>query len=139
MKTLLLAFGALLITFSSFAQGYPWKKEQVMSTAVLAAKIQSEKDLPLILNVGPMDNIKTAVKIGAAHTDEGIGKLKTTVAGMDHNRQAVIYCGCCSYSNCPNIRPAFEALTELGFKNVMVLNIPEGILPDWSGKGYPME
>lgn len=98
-----------------------------MSTAVLAAKIQSEKDLPLILNVGPMDNIKTAVRIGAANTEDGIGKLKATVAGMDRKRQAVIYCGCCTYSNCPNIRPAFEALTDMGVKNVMVLNIPEGV------------
>lgn len=138
MKTLLTVF-ACLLSFSSFAQGYPWKKEQVMPIAVLAAKIQSEKDLPLILNVGPMDNIKTAVKIGAANTEKGISKLKTTVAGMDCKRPAVIYCGCCSYSNCPNIRPAYEALTEMGFKDVMVLNIPEGIVPDWSGKGYPME
>lgn len=127
MKTFLTTFAAFMITFRSFGQGYPWKKEQVMSTAVLAAKIQSEKDLPLILNVGPMDNIKTAVRIGAANTEDGIGKLKATVAGMDRKRQAVIYCGCCTYSNCPNIRPAFEALTDMGVKNVMVLNIPEGV------------
>lgn len=139
MKTFLTAFAAFLITFPAFGQGYPWKKEQVLSTAVLAAKIDSEKDLPLILNVGPMKNIKTAVQVGAVNSEEGIEKLKTAVAGIDRNRQTVVYCGCCTYSNCPNIRPAYETLRELGFKDVMVLNIPEGIVPDWSGKGYPME
>jgi thiosulfate/3-mercaptopyruvate sulfurtransferase len=139
MKALLGVFFSFSIVLNSFGQVDPWKKEQVMPTAVLAAKIQSEKNLPLILNVGPMGNIKTAVKVGAVNSDEGIQKLKTTVAGMDKNRETVVYCGCCSYSNCPNLRPAFEELARLGFKNVKVLNIPEGIVPDWSGKGYPME
>jgi hypothetical protein len=139
MRSLLFALFTLTLALPSQAQQEPWKKEQVMPTATLAARIQSGKEIPVILNVGPMDNIKTALRVGATNTDEGIAKLKTTVAGLDKNKEVVIYCGCCTYSNCPNIRPAFKAMEDWGFKKVRVLNIPEGIKPDWSGKGYPME
>jgi thiosulfate/3-mercaptopyruvate sulfurtransferase len=139
MKILLIALVAALSVSHSFAQD-PWKKEQIMPTAVLAAKISSNaKDLPVILNVGTMENIKTAIKIGPANTEAGLAQLRSTAASLDKKKEVVVYCGCCTYSNCPNIRPAFSELESLGFKNVKVLNIPEGILPDWSGKGYPME
>jgi thiosulfate/3-mercaptopyruvate sulfurtransferase len=140
MKTLIITLSAILSFSQSFAQQDPWKKEQVMPTATLASKIQSKsKDLPFIINVGPMGNIKTAISIGSANTEAGIGKLKLTAASLDKNKTVVLYCGCCTYSNCPNIRPAFKELESLGFKNVKVLNIPEGLTPDWIGKGYPME
>jgi len=141
MKTIIISLITTLITLSSFIQQPdPWKKEQIMSTKDLAAKIQSNsKDLPVIINVGPMENIKTAIKVGNGDSDEGIKKLTTTVSGMKKTSKMVIYCGCCSYANCPNIRPAFKKLQELGFKNVKVLDIPEGIKPDWVAKGYPVE
>lgn len=139
MKLFFALFAASLLSTPSFAQQEPWKKDQVLPTAGLAAKIQSGKDIPLILNVGPMENIKTAVKVGATNTEDGIRKLESMVSAVDKSKEIVLYCGCCTYSNCPNIRPAFTALEKLGFKNVRVLYIPEGIKPDWSGKGFPME
>jgi len=141
MKTITLSLIAVFFTLSSFIQQQdPWKKEQVMSTKELATKIQNNaKDLPVIFNVGPMENIKTAIKLGNADSDEGLKKLTTTVSAMKKSSKIVIYCGCCSYANCPNIRPAFKKLQELGFKNVKVLDIPEGIKPDWVAKGYPVE
>lgn len=137
---LIAAFFGIACFSHSLAQQDPWKKEQVMPTAVLASKIKNNgKDLPVILNVGPMENIKTAVKVGPVNTEAGIRELRSAVALIDKNKEVVLYCGCCTYSNCPNIRPAFSKLEELGFKNVKVLNIPEGINPDWIDKGYPME
>ncbi len=138
MKLFIHTLFAVLFTMHSFAQE-PWTKEQVMPTALLATKIQSGKDVPVILNVGPMENIKGAVKVGATNSEEGINKLGNMVAGIDKNKEIVLYCGCCTYSNCPNIRPAFTALEKMGFKKVRVLYIPEGIKPDWAAKGYPME
>lgn len=139
MKIFFAVLTALLFSVPSFAQHEPWRKEQVMPTAELATKIRSGKNIPLILNVGPMENIKSAVKVGATNSDEGIQKLGTVVSGIDKNKEIVIYCGCCSYSSCPNIRPAFEELERSGYKNVKVLYIPEGISQDWTSKGYPME
>jgi hypothetical protein len=41
--------------------------------------------------------------------------------------------------HCPNIRPACDALKEMGFSQVKVLNIPERFGDDWTAKGYPVE
>jgi hypothetical protein len=40
---------------------------------------------------------------------------------------------------CPNIRPAYRALKELGFTRVRVLNIPTNMHTDWYTKNYPSE
>lgn len=132
MRTLLLL---TLLSFTAFAQ-----KKELMSAKDLAAKIESgSKDLPLILNVGPMDNIKTAKKIGLVKTEAGMTSLKNTVYSVAKNKEIVIYCGCCSSSSCPNIEPAHKALQDLGYTKVKVLEIPVGLGQDWRDLGYPME
>jgi hypothetical protein len=40
---------------------------------------------------------------------------------------------------CPNIRPAFAALHEMGFTKVRVVSIPTNFKTDWIDKGYPTE
>lgn len=111
-----------------------------MGTAELAEKIKTNaKDKPLIMNVGPMEKIKTAVDVGRATSVTGIEKIKSTVAMENKNKVVVVYCGCCSYASCPNIKPAYDALIANGFKNAKVLELPVGIKEDWVAKGYPME
>jgi thiosulfate/3-mercaptopyruvate sulfurtransferase len=34
-----------------------------------------------------------------------------------------LYCGCCPWSHCPNVKPADDALRAMGFTNVKVLYI----------------
>jgi len=130
----------LIATSLAFSQAPLWKKEQLMSTAELAEKIKTNaKDKPLIMNVGPMEKIKTAVDVGRATSVTGIEKIKSTVAMENKNKVVVVYCGCCSYASCPNIKPAYDALIANGFKNAKVLELPVGIKEDWVAKGYPME
>jgi thiosulfate/3-mercaptopyruvate sulfurtransferase len=50
----------------------------------------------------------------------------------------VIYCGCCPFSRCPNVRPAFELLKEMKFTMPRLLNLPHSLNDDWVSKGYPM-
>jgi hypothetical protein len=128
----------LVCTTFVFAQD-PWKKEQIMPTKELADRITSGKDLPIILNTGPMDQIKGAIKVGAVNSAEGLQKLKSELAKGNKKQEVVVYCGCCSYANCPNIRPAFNEATKMGYKKVRVLDIPEGFGQDWTAKGYPQE
>ena len=124
----------------SYSQQNIWKKEQLMATKDMADKINDKaKDIPLIFNVGPMEPIKTAVNVGLGTSITGMEKLKSSLAMESKNRVVVVYCGCCSYANCPNIKPAYDALISAGFKNAKVLDLPEGIKPDWVAKGYPME
>jgi thiosulfate/3-mercaptopyruvate sulfurtransferase len=137
LATLLLIFTGVLMSYS---QQNLWKKEQLMDTKELADKINAKaKDLPLIFNVGPMEAIKTAVNIGLGTSVTAMEKLKSTLSMENKNRVVVVYCGCCSYANCPNIKPAYDALIKGGFKNAKVLDLPEGVKPDWVAKGYPME
>lgn len=140
MKSLFTLAFVFVGLVSAYSQTPLWKKEQLMPTQELAEKIKTNaKDKPLILNVGPMDNIKTAVFVGRATSVTGIEKIKSTVAMENKNKTVVVYCGCCSYASCPNIKPAYDALIAAGFKNAKVLELPEGIKPDWVAKGYPME
>lgn len=138
---LLLALGfALSGLVATYFQAPVWKKEQLMATKELAEKINTNaKDKPLIFNVGPMDNIKGAVALGAATNVTFYGKLRDALTMENKTKAVVVYCGCCSYSSCPNIKPAYDALIAQGFKNAKVLELPEGIKPDWVAKGYPME
>ncbi|MBI3520154.1 MAG: rhodanese-like domain-containing protein [Bacteroidetes bacterium] len=126
-------------SFSSF-QAPTWKKEQLMSTKDLADKIKTNaKDKPLIFNVGPMENIKGAVAVGAATNITFSNRMESVLAMESKAKPVVVYCGCCSYASCPNIKPAYDKLMSLGFKNTKVLELPEGIKPDWVAKGYPVE
>jgi hypothetical protein len=40
---------------------------------------------------------------------------------------------------CPNIRPAFAKLHEMGFTNVQLIRIPTNMHTDWDQPGYPLE
>jgi thiosulfate/3-mercaptopyruvate sulfurtransferase len=132
---------AFLFTSIIFASAQTlWKKEQLMPTKDLAEKIKTNaKDLPLIFNVGPMEQIKTAKSIGLGTSISAMEKLKSSLSMESKARTVVVYCGCCSYENCPNIKPAYDALIAAGFKNAKVLELPEGIKPDWVAKGFPMQ
>lgn len=140
MKHILILALILSGFFSAYSQAPLWKKEQLMPTQELSDKIKTNaKDKPVIFNVGPMENIKTAVFVGKATSATCVEKMKSTLAMENKNKPVVIYCGCCSYASCPNIKPAYDALIAQGFKNTKVLELPEGIKPDWVAKGYPME
>ena len=140
MKTL---FTLILISsglISAYAQTPIWKKEQLMPTKELADKINiNAKDKPLIFNVGPMENIKGAQAVGAATNATFSNKILSYLTMESKTKAVVVYCGCCSYSSCPNIKPAYDILIAQGFKNTKVLELPEGIKPDWVAKGYPTE
>ena len=140
MKKLATLFLVIAGTVISYSQTPLWSKEQLRPTKELADKINTNaKDKPLVLNVGPMELIKGAVDVGRATSVTGIEKIKSTLAMENKNRTVVVYCGCCSYASCPNIKPAYDAVISAGFKNAKVLELPEGIKPDWVAKDYPME
>ena len=84
-----------------------------------------------------MAHIPGSQYAGAASRPDALAALKKLVANLPRNQQIVIYCGCCPWNNCPNIRPAFEALKEMGFVNLKALDIPQRLGDDWTAKGYP--
>jgi hypothetical protein len=118
----------------------PWTDKQLKDPAVLAAAIADSKaPKPVIFNIGPVQQIKGAIAIGPASKNANLEKLKQQLAKLPKDKEVIIYCGCCPFSRCPNVRPAFELLQKMKFKNAKLLNLPSNLKDDWISKGYPIE
>ncbi len=124
--------------FSAQQKQDPWNESQLMDPALLAARITENKTKDVvIISVGPEAIIKGSVDIGPTHETENLEKLRNYLKNIPKGKEVVIYCGCCPFVKCPNIRPAFKLLQEMGFKNAKLLNLPKNIKADWLDKDYP--
>ena len=84
-------------------------------------------------------HVPGAVFHGAAQSEQGLADLKRWAQGLPRNTNLVLYCGCCPLDHCPNLRPAFTALHDMGFANLRVLVLSHDFASDWVEKGYPVE
>jgi len=109
-----------------------------MAPSELAAMITAKKELPVIISIGPGTTIPGSVNVGMVNTGEGLEKLRTQLKGIEKDKKVVIYCGCCPFEHCPNVRPAVDALKGMNFTNYYLLNLPSNIKKDWINKGYPV-
>ena len=134
----------ILVLLYSFYSGYrtrtdpePWKDSQLISPAALEQRLTDKTvAAPLVLSIGPGAVIKGSEDIGAAHEDSNIAKFRQRLSSLPRNKELIIYCGCCPFVHCPNIRPAFAVLNEMKFTNARLLNIEHNIKTDWISKGY---
>lgn len=117
--------------------GQNWTKDQLLEPATLAAAMENGDTLPTIINVGPGAIIPHSLDAGAASEENGINKFNTIISKLPKNKRIVIYCGCCPYEHCPNIRPAIQALKNHHFTNYKLLDLPDNINKNWLAKGYP--
>ena len=121
----------------------PWTSSQVISPEKLDGILTSKESNKLVLLMVGFDflydqgHIPGSIFAGTASDKTGLEKLKNTVKNYKKNQSIVIYCGCCPMNHCPNVRPAFEALNDLGYNNVKVLDIPKDFEHNWKNKGYP--
>jgi thiosulfate/3-mercaptopyruvate sulfurtransferase len=120
--------------------GEPWKSGQLMEPAELAKVISdAEAVKPIIYSIGPAGDIKGNRTMGPAEDPANLERLKASVSELERDADILLYCGCCPFVNCPNIRPAFQLLNDMGFTNHRLLNLSENIKVDWIDKGYPMD
>lgn len=141
MRHLIFLISAML-TFSNGLMAQqnqePWNSTQLLEPATLASKIsQNQTNNILILSVGPDAVIKGSVDIGSTQEKENIKKMKSYLKNVPKDKEVIIYCGCCSFDKCPNIRPGFNVLKDMGFKNTKLLNLPKNIKVNWIDKNYP--
>lgn len=132
---------ALAISLSSFGQNNskePWAESQLIPASELANVINSGKAQPILFSIGPGAIIKGSIDIGPAKEKENLKKLKAALSKLPKDTGIVIYCGCCPFQHCPNIRPAFRLLNKMKFTNHQLLNLPKNIKADWIDKGYPV-
>jgi thiosulfate/3-mercaptopyruvate sulfurtransferase len=99
---------------------------------------------PTVLYVGPkflyaQTHITGAEFVGPAGSAESMENLRKRVAAVKKDAAIVLYCGCCPWDHCPNIRPAFGELKKLGYTNVKALYLPRSFGEDWAAKGYPVD
>ena len=138
---LLFALAAALCLCQNAAD--PWPKAALLEPAALVKEIQSPQPPVVIAVAFPVlynsKHIAHALFAGPGSKPEGIEALKKAVAAYPKDADIVLYCGCCPMVKCPNIRPAFHALKELGFTHIRVLDVPTDMHADWYAKNYPSE
>lgn len=98
---------------------------------------------PEVLHVGfkflfQSGHIPQSRYIGPGSKPGGLAALKQALRGIPRRQAVVLYCGCCPWIDCPNVRPAFRVAREMGFRNVRVLYIAKDLQHDWIGKGLPV-
>ena len=132
-------FAFIMVGFQQCAAQKPenWTADQLIEPVTLAATIQSGKDLPLIYCVGPGVVIPHSVDIGMTNDEKNVEKFREAINKLPRDTNIVIYCGCCPFGHCPNVRPAIALLKEMKFTNYHLLNLPHNIKTDWIAKGYP--
>lgn len=114
-----------------------WTEDQLIDPSELSASIKSNKNVPLIFSVGPGATIPGSKDIGMVKDAENLQKFKEQLLPLSKNTSIVVYCGCCPFDRCPNVRPAIQLLKDLNFTNYKLLDLPHNIKIDWIDKGYP--
>jgi thiosulfate/3-mercaptopyruvate sulfurtransferase len=123
----------------------PWSSSETIPPAQLAKMLTDRYvSVPTVVFVGFRSlyaggHVPDASFHGTASTEQGLTELKTWAASLPRSTELVIYCGCCPIDKCPNIRPAYTALSGMGFKKLCVLMLPTSFAVDWADKGYPIK
>ena len=118
------AAAVLLISSAcAFSAANPLTQKDLIQPATLAAELQGSAAKPLLFQVGFQSlylqgHIPDSKYCGPGRSADGIARLKACLKDVPHTQAIVLYCGCCPWEECPNIRPAFEAVKEMGYKKV---------------------
>lgn len=131
----------LLTLSAALAAGQSTLEPKDVAARLTASKANSK---PLVLQVGVAyqyraDHIPGAIYAGPAGRPAGLDVLKAALEKLPRDREIVLYCGCCPWDKCPNIRPAVELLKTMGFTHVSALHIADTFKADWIDKGFPVE
>lgn len=90
--------------------------------------LQTGKQKPFMIQVGShvlfsQAHIPGSEYIGPASSESGLQQLRRRVESLPRKQFIVLYCGCCPWGHCPNVKPADDALAAMGFTNVKVLYV----------------
>ncbi|MBS1602333.1 MAG: rhodanese-like domain-containing protein [Bacteroidetes bacterium] len=129
-----------VMTATFIRQTEPWTPAQLLEPSELAAKISHPAvNPPLIICVGPSGLIKGSIETGPAKDSQNLDSLKRLLQKQDPGKEVIIYCGCCPFEHCPNVRPAFTLLNEMHFTRARLLNLSHNIKVDWIDHKYPVK
>jgi rhodanese-related sulfurtransferase len=145
-KILLTIVGVLSVSSVSLVfalQASLIPNSQLINPEALVKVLQSKSEKPLLIQVGShvlysQAHIPGSEYIGPASSESGLQHLRKRVEPLPRSKSIVIYCGCCPWNHCPNVKPAYETLRAMGFSNVKVLYMANNFGADWVDKGYPV-
>src|SRR3546814_4197018 len=108
-------FSGILRSACSPEKSEPWDTGQLMPPKELASVINdTEAAKPLIVCIGQGALIKGSLDVGQTREEQNLEKLRTLQSDNAKDEEIVLYCGCCPFVKCPNIRPALSLLIEMG-------------------------
>lgn len=133
-----------ILSVGAMGQASAIPTSQLISPEDLVKLLQTVKPGPLMIQVGShvlyaQAHIPRSEYIGPASSASGIQQLRKRVESLPRTKMIVLYCGCCPWVRCPNVKPAYEALADMGFRNLKVLYISDNFGTNWVDKGYPTE
>jgi thiosulfate/3-mercaptopyruvate sulfurtransferase len=144
-RALIAVIASILLTSAAWAeQASLIQTSHLINPDELVKILQSPKgEKPLLIQVGShvlyaQAHIPGSEYIGPASDPNGLQRLRARVESLPRNKFIVIYCGCCPWTHCPNMKPAYDALHAMGFTNVKSLYIANNFGSDWVDKGYPV-
>ena len=127
-----------------FGQATSLPSSHLINPEDLVKILQSTKgEKPLMLQVGSyvlyaQAHIPGSEYVGPVTYGVGLQQLHRQVDPLPRTKFIVLYCGCCPWNHCPNVKPADDALRAMGFTNVKVLYLANNFGADWLEKGYPV-
>jgi len=146
IRSLLVFLSAILFSMSSSNLSAQTANQIANSHLISPAELvqlQSKKAKPLLLHMGShvlysQAHIPGSEYVGPGFNEAGIQQLRKRVASLPRSKFIIVYCGCCPWNHCPNLKPADDTLAGMGFTNVKVLYIPSNFGADWVDRGYPV-
>jgi hypothetical protein len=114
-----------------------WTSKQLTEPSELVATLKAKKNVPVIFNVGPGAIIPNSIDIGMVNDEKNLAKFQEQISKLPKSTNILIYCGCCPFKHCPDVRPAIALLQRMQFTNYHLLDLPNNIKTDWIAKGYP--
>jgi hypothetical protein len=114
-----------------------WTPEQLTEPSSLAEILKDNKEVPVIFCIGPGAIIPSSINIGMVNDEKNFKKFKEEITPLPKSTNILIYCGCCPFEHCPNVRPAIALLKNMEFTNYHLLDLPHNLKTDWIAKGYP--
>jgi thiosulfate/3-mercaptopyruvate sulfurtransferase len=99
---------------------------------------------PAVICVGPnvlyrSKHVPGSVYAGPGSAEAGLEMLRAEAGKLAREREILIYCGCCPWDRCPNVKPAIALLKQMGFAKVKAIHLETGFKVDWIDKGYAVE
>jgi hypothetical protein len=122
----------------------PWDSSELLPPTALATQLRAIVPGRHIICVAPAAayrraHVPNAILAGPDSKPKGLALLSEAVKNLPHDADLILYCGCCPFVRCPNIRPAYRLLKDMGYTHIQVVKLNTDLNTDWVEKGFPID